>query len=105
MYTNKNAKYVSSSRVIHISYTLQHKVPKTLYFLFLKELLTQISIALYFIILAPELERAFGKANCRVLIYLVLYGQMIILPRYSFTLTNFIGSLCTVQKCCERNVP
>jgi len=34
----------------------------------------QISIALYFIISAPEFERAFGKANCRVLICLVLYG-------------------------------
>jgi len=33
----------------------------------------QISIAQYFIILAPELERASGKANCRVLICLVLY--------------------------------
>ena len=33
----------------------------------------QISIALYFIILAPEFERAFGKANCQVLICLMLY--------------------------------
>jgi len=33
----------------------------------------EISIALYFIISAPEFKRAFGKANCRVLICLVLY--------------------------------
>ena len=33
----------------------------------------QISIALYVIILAPEFERAFGKASCRALICLVLY--------------------------------
>jgi len=32
------------------------------------------SIPLHFIILAPEFQRAFGKANCRVLICLVLYG-------------------------------
>jgi len=32
------------------------------------------SIALYFIILAPEFERAFGKANYGVLICRVLYG-------------------------------
>jgi len=30
-------------------------------------------IALYFIISAPAFKRAFGKANCRVLICLVLY--------------------------------
>jgi len=36
-------------------------------------ILYQISIALYFIISAAEFERAFGKANCRVLICLVLY--------------------------------
>ena len=30
----------------------------------------QISTALYFMILAPEFERAFGKENCRVLCYM-----------------------------------
>jgi len=37
------------------------------------EILDQIPIALYFIILAPEFEHVFGKANCPVLICLVLY--------------------------------
>jgi len=74
MYTNKkNTKYVSSSRVIHISYILPKNVLKTVYFLLLKELLTNF-LFLYFIIFAPELEGAFGKANCRFLICLALYG-------------------------------
>jgi len=37
-------------------------------------ILDRISVAVYFIILAPELEYAFGEANCRFLICLVLYG-------------------------------
>jgi len=32
MSINKNTKYVSSSQVIHISYTLRQEVPNTLYF-------------------------------------------------------------------------
>jgi len=75
MYTiEKNAKFVSSSRVIHISYVLREKVPNTLLFFISNGNLDQISIALHFIILALEFELAFGKANCRVLICLVLYG-------------------------------
>ena len=72
MCTNKNTKYVSSSRVIHISYTLRQKVPNTLYFV--EGIFDEISIGLYFIILVPEFERVLGKANCRVLVCLVLYG-------------------------------
>jgi len=34
----------------------------------------EISITLYFIILAPEFERVIAKVNCRVFICLVLYG-------------------------------
>jgi len=73
MYTNKRTQNVSSSRVIHIFIPLK-KVPNTVYFFISEGIFDQISIALNFIILAPKFERAFGKANCRVLICLVLYG-------------------------------
>jgi len=46
--------------------------------LFLKEILDQISIALYFIILAPEFERAIAKSNYRSLserLFLVKHSQ------------------------------
>jgi len=36
-------------------------------------MLDQVSIALYFVILAPVLECTVDEANCRVLICLVLY--------------------------------
>ena len=56
MYTDKkNKKYVSSSRVIHTFYILMKKLPNTFYS---KEIFDQISIALYFIMLAPEFQRA-----------------------------------------------
>jgi len=38
---NKTTKYVSISRVVHISYTPAKKVPNTFYFLFLKEFSTR----------------------------------------------------------------
>jgi len=41
-------------------------------FFFSGGIFDQIAIALYFIILASEFERDFGKANCRVLTCLVL---------------------------------
>ena len=50
------------------------KSAKHVIFSISEEIFDEISIALYFIILAPEFERAFGKANCRVLICLVSYG-------------------------------
>ena len=50
-----------------ISYTPPKKVPNTFYFFISEGIFDQISIALYFISLAPELERCFGKENCRSL--------------------------------------
>jgi len=47
-------------------------VINTVYFFISKGILDHVYIALYFIILAPEFERAFGEANCRVLIGFVL---------------------------------
>ena len=44
---------------------LLQKSAKHVLFFISKGILDQISIALCFIILAPEFERAFGKANCR----------------------------------------
>jgi len=73
VHQQKNTKYVSSSRIIHIFIPLK-KVPNTVYFFISEGIFDQISIALNFIILAPKFERAFGRANCRVLICLVLYG-------------------------------
>jgi len=49
------------------------KSAKQILFFITEEIFDQISIAPYFIILAPEFEYAFGKANCRVLICLALY--------------------------------
>jgi len=73
MYINeKNIKYVSSSQVIHIFYNLL-KSAKHVFFFISKGIFNQISIALYFIMLAPEFECAFGKGNCRILICLVLH--------------------------------
>jgi len=74
MYTNKNTKYVTSSRVIHISYILPEKSAKHVLFFIAEAILDWIAIALFFIILAPECERAFGETNCRVLNCLVLCG-------------------------------
>jgi len=70
MYTiNKNTEYISIIRVIHISCFLysSKKSAKHVLFFISKGILHQISIALCFIILALEFERAFGKANCRSL--------------------------------------
>jgi len=46
---------------------LLQKSAKHVLFFISKGILDQISIALCFIILVPEFERAFGKANCRSL--------------------------------------
>jgi len=50
------------------------KSVKHIIFLISERIFDEISIALHFSILAPEFERVFGKANCRVLICLILYG-------------------------------
>jgi len=73
MFTNKN-KYVSSSRAIHIFYALRQKVLSTLYFQYFREFFTRFLSHCILFFLAPEFEHAFGKANCQVLICLVLYG-------------------------------
>jgi len=52
---NKNTKYVSGSRVIHISFTLPKKSQHVLIFIS-EGILDQISIALHFIILAPDFD-------------------------------------------------
>jgi len=54
---------------MHISYFLysSEKSAKHVLFFISKGILDQTSIALCFIILAPEFERAFGEANCRSL--------------------------------------
>jgi len=65
MYTNiKDTKFVPSNRVIYISYILRKKTAKHVLLFISKGILDM--IALYFIILAPESKRAFGKANFRV---------------------------------------
>ena len=66
---NKNTEYISIIRVIHNSYFLysSEKSAKHVLFFTSKGILDQISIALCFIILAPEFERGFGKASCRSL--------------------------------------
>jgi len=51
----------------------QISICKYILFYFANIFFDQISIAIYFIILASEFERAFGKANYRVLTCLVLY--------------------------------
>jgi len=50
MHTNKmNTKYVSVSRVIHISYIPLEKSAKNILFLISKGILDQISTTLYFV--------------------------------------------------------
>ena len=58
---NKNTKHGSSSWVVYISYTLPEKSAKHVLFFISGGIFDQISIALYFIILTPELERAFER--------------------------------------------
>jgi len=50
------------------------KSVKHVIFLISESIFDEISIALYFIILAPKFEHVFIKANCRVFICLVLYN-------------------------------
>ena len=61
---NKITEYISIIGVIHISYFLySEKSAKHVLFFNSKGILDQISIVLCLIILAPEFERALGKAN------------------------------------------
>jgi len=57
---------LSELYIILISYTPPKEYQHVLFFIS-KGILDQISIVLCLIILAPEFERAFGKANCRSL--------------------------------------
>jgi len=66
------AQIWSTASNIYFLYFAANSV-KHVIFLISAGLFDEISIALYFIILAPEFERVFGKANCRVLTCLVLY--------------------------------
>ena len=52
---------------LYIFLILLQKKCQTCFTFFSEGILDQISIASCFIILAPEFERAFGKANCRSL--------------------------------------
>ena len=54
-----------------------------LYIFLIEGFLDQISIALCFIILAPEFERAFGKANCRS-----LSERLLLLVKHSQSTNN-----------------
>jgi len=58
---------LSELYIFLISYTPPKKSAKHVLFFVSKGILDQISIALCFIILAPEFERVFVKANCRSL--------------------------------------
>jgi len=58
---------LSELYIFLISYTPPKKVPEHNLFFISKGILDQICIALYFIILTPEFERASGEANCRSL--------------------------------------
>jgi len=58
-------------------------------FFIFKGILDQISTALCFIILAPEFERAFGKANCRSL------SEQLLLVKHSQSGSN--GALQCLQ--------
>jgi len=74
MYTSKkNTNNASGSWVIHVFLYSSEKSAKHCLFFISKGIFDQISTALSFIILAPDFERAFGKANCRVLTCFVLY--------------------------------
>jgi len=65
MYNNeKNTKYVSRSQVIHL-FIFRQKTCETRISFNDKGILDQISIALCFIVFAPQVERAFGKANVK----------------------------------------
>ena len=92
---NKNTEYISIIRVIHNSYFLysSKKSAKLVSFFISKGIPDQISVALCFIILAPEFERAFGKANCRSLSERLLlvkkFSQTYVFVRYSNKLHHF----------------
>jgi len=68
MYTNQQEHrvYFYYPSYTYFLYSSEKSARHVLFFIY-TGILDQISIAPCFIILAPEFERAFGKANCRSL--------------------------------------